>query len=155
MPMTNDRLQQMLNSQRHLQEETYGRQIVGLVGEPLMECVRTNVLALEDELHEALSETGWKPWASSTHMNVESFRSELVDVWHFFMNLMLAAGMSADDLEEGYYAKRSKNVIRQQLGYDGVGGKCPVCHRALDDAGVTCTPTQCGDETRYIEEEDL
>ncbi len=102
--------------------------------------MRLNVLALENEPHEALAETGWKPWATSNHINVERFHGELVDAWHFFMNLMLHSGMTAETLTTLYYAKREINITRQNNGYTGVTEKCPGCKAAYDDPGVKCYP---------------
>ena len=102
--------------------------------------VRDNVLAALDELHEALSEVGWKPWATSRHVNEEQLKGELVDVLHFFVNLCLAARMSSRELTERYFTKNERNHARQAAegGYDGISGKCPGCHRAYDD-GVGCS----------------
>jgi hypothetical protein len=104
-----------------------------LKGEALMESIRNNVLALEDELHEALAETGWKPWASSNHVNREAYKKELVDAWHFFMNLLLAQNITWDEFSAAYELKHARNLERQREGYTGVEGKCPVCKRSFDD----------------------
>jgi len=142
--MTADRMQQMLEMQRDLQLRiNAGKTILDHTPEERMEAIRTNVLALEDELHEALGETGWKPWASSNHVNYDAFYAEMVDAFHFFMNLMLHTGMTMDDLYKGYMAKNAVNHKRQVEGYDGVTTKCPQCRRALDDPTVACTPTEC------------
>lgn len=129
----------MLELQRELQVNSYGKDPAAILdGHERMDFIRWNVLALEDELHEALAETGWKPWAKSQHVNDEAFYGEMVDAWHFFMNLMLVTGMTAEKLEEGYRAKRLKNAARQRDGYDGVSTKCQLCKRALDDDAVGC-----------------
>ena len=132
-------LQKMLNAQRELQIEAYGKDPTLLNGDERADFIRWNMLALNNEiLGEALDETGWKPWATSRHINQQAFHGEMVDGWHFFMNLMLVSGMTADDLERGYYLKRAKNAKRQVDGYDGVAGKCRKCKRALDDDAVQC-----------------
>lgn len=95
-------------------------------------------VALVDELHEALNEIGWKPWASSQHFNQEAVKGELVDAFHFFMNLCMIAQVTPDDLIQGYINKSAKNIQRQEDGYDGVSTKCPGCGRALDDDAVHC-----------------
>lgn len=95
--------------------------------------IKDMTLALTDELHELLAEVGWKPWASSRHVNVESARGELIDAFHFFMNLALALDMDGFLIQEMYHTKRAKNKQRQEEGYDGVSTKCVVCGRALDD----------------------
>jgi hypothetical protein len=129
----------MLEMQNQLQINLFGGIApADLEPEQKIEFIRWNVLALEDELHEGLAETGWKPWASSNHINTEGFHAEMVDAWHFFMNLMLATGMTEADLMIGYAAKRAKNVIRQETDYDGIEGKCRGCGRGLDDDYVAC-----------------
>lgn len=133
----------MLDMQRNLQIDSYGVDPLELKGEELMDWVRWNTLALEDELHEALGETGWKPWATSNHIDKEAFFHEMIDAWHFFMNLMLITGYSAQDFYRAYCEKHNLNAIRQKNGYDGVKGKCKVCGRALDDPHVKCTETHC------------
>lgn len=138
---TPDRLQQLLNSQEDLQINSYGNSPAGLLPEnpeAAIEFIRWNVLALTDELHELLAETGWKPWATSKHVNLTAARGELIDAFHFFMNLALVLNMDGDDLFAGYQAKREKNAKRQADGYDGVSTKCPGCKRALDDDAVGC-----------------
>lgn len=136
------RLTHMLEMQRTLQlMYNEGKSIEEFTPEERMQAIRDNVLALEDELHEALAETGWKPWASSNHLNTEAFKSEMVDAWHFFMNLMLHSGMTANDLYQGYVKKNAKNIQRQADGYDGVTTKCIHCKRAYDDEAVECLPT--------------
>ena len=65
---------------------------------------------------------------------------EMVDAWHFFLNIMLALGAwdqaTIPDVAEvftlGYIEKNAKNLQRQVEGYDGVAGKCPECHREIE-----------------------
>lgn len=138
-----DRLEHMLKTQEHLQATVYGWEFDRLTPEARMAFMRDNMLALMDELHEALGEIGWKPWATSRHMNIEPFISEMVDAWHFFMNLLLATGMYPDEISRLFYSKymekSKRNAERQLEGYDGVSTKCADCKRALDDVGVSCT----------------
>lgn len=127
-------LVQMFNAQRDLQIKAYGKDPSTIVDpEEQVQFIKDMVLAASDELHEFLGEIGWKPWATSRHINTEDAKGELVDLWHFFMNLMLAIGMTPLDLFEGYMEKRGRNIKRQADGYDGVAGKCQSCGRALDD----------------------
>ena len=129
-----DRLQQMYDAQRELQTNTMGIELEALSQEERIQYIKDMVLAISNELQaEVLGEVGWKPWARSRHINEIAYRSEMVDVWHFFMNLMLAVGMTPDELCEGYFTKRGVNVQRQEDGYDGV--KCAGCGRAVDDPG--------------------
>jgi len=129
------------DAQHKLQIESYGSDPVLLEGKEATDFIMWNVVALTDELHEALAEVGWKPWATSRHINRDAYRGELVDAFHFFMNLMMVADITPSELMAEYYKKRQKNADRQAAGYDGVSTKCPGCHRALDDDAVECEQT--------------
>jgi NTP pyrophosphatase (non-canonical NTP hydrolase) len=111
-----------------------------------MAYIREQALALLDEVHEALAETGWKSWATSNHINREAFTGELADVYIFLMNLMLVAGITPTDLLHVVNGKIDKNHKRQDDGYDGVTTKCPACKRAYDDNAVKCTPVHSDPE---------
>jgi hypothetical protein len=135
-----DRLEAMLTLQRDLQRDTYGIDFEKMSDEDRMAYVRNNVLALTDELHEALGETGWKPWATSRHVNEQAYTAELVDAWHFLMNLLLVTGIPPEVLAGLFYTtyvfKRGVNEKRQVEGYDGVKTKCPHCKRDLEEVEV-------------------
>lgn len=140
-----DRLSSMIAHQEKLQREAYGSDLTGPMPDSIrMNLIRTNAFALIAEIIEATDETGWKPWATSNHIRQPAFNGEMVDAWHFFMNLMLLANPGkapaelAHVLYAGYMAKREKNIERQRAGYDGVSTKCPICGRALDDEGTPC-----------------
>jgi hypothetical protein len=141
----------LLQTQRNLQTGSFGFDPVELEGEERTEFIRWNVLALEDELHEMLGEVGWKPWASSRHVNEDPATGELVDALHFFLNLVLACAprgsetvMVAHTLVSKYGAKVSVNAKRQADGYDGVKGKCPRCKRdVLETAVATDEGLEC------------
>lgn len=137
-----NKLERMFEAQRLLQVEAYGKD-PGEITDPIerIQFIKDMHIALTDELHEALAETGWKPWATSQHVNEEAFKGELIDAWHFFMNLCMVVGMGPDELQDRYMAKRQKNIQRQIDGYDGVSTKCPGCGRALDDDAVKCSLT--------------
>lgn len=135
--------QKALDAQHQLQINSFGADPKTLDDESKLEWIRWNMLALMDELHEALAETGWKPWAKSKHVARDAYVSELVDAFHFLMNLMLVVDCDADEFLAKYFEKRGINEARQAAGYDGITGKCPDCKRALDDAAVTCTELGC------------
>lgn len=138
-----DRLGLMLEMQRDLQlGYNNGKRVEDFTDTERMAEIRDNTLSMLSEVFEALAETGWKPWAKSNHINRDAFHGEIVDAWHFLMNLMLHTGMTADDLYAGYVRKNQINRARQANGYDGVSEKCPLCKRAYDDPAVSCTPPQ-------------
>jgi phosphoribosyl-ATP pyrophosphohydrolase len=128
--------------QYRLQEAMNGTHPSRLDTEDAIAYIRNMVLAAEDELHEALQEVGWKPWASSKHINRDGFVSELVDTWQFLMNLAQVVGVTPDEFASKLEAKHRINWQRLK-GYDGVSDKCTNCHRAFDDTHVQCTPNQC------------
>lgn len=116
-------LQEMIDLQAKLQSETYGKDISKLNTREKIEAYRINMMALQDELHESLNEMSWKPWAKAEYFNDDRVQQELVDAWHFFMNLMIISGMDAEKLHLRYLAKRKVNIKRQEDGYDGVSTK--------------------------------
>lgn len=136
-------LQMILDRQRELQKKHYGVDVTTLSDEERAQYIRDMSLALTDELHEALNETGWKPWATSRHVNRQAYLGELIDVLHFWCNLVLITNTNEKELLDMYFAKADKNAKRQLAGYDGVAGKCTTCGRAFDDTAVLCTPIAC------------
>lgn len=136
---------EFLNMQRQLQinmkeaNPTQGGDPYLMEPEELAVFITWNFTALVKELGEALDEVGWKPWASSRHVHYPAGLHEMVDGWHFFLNIMLGMGAWAskppeelgDEFTSYYRIKNAKNLQRQVEGYDGVTGKCPHCKRDL------------------------
>ena len=137
-----NRWEQMWQAQYELQQQIppLGRTPYDLRGEERIQFFKDQILALENELHaEVLGEMGWKPWATSRHFNREAVAHELIDVFHFFLNLCMAAEMGPAEFYRLYMEKNEINRRRQTNGYDGVEGKCKDCGRALDDPQTLCT----------------
>lgn len=128
----------LLIAQGELQRDTYGHDFEKMSDTERIEFIKTNVLALTDELHEALGEVGWKPWTTSRHINEDAYLGELVDAFHFLMNLVLVLGYKEEVISERfvdrYFLKRAVNAQRQNDGYDGVSGKCTGCGRDIYEA---------------------
>lgn len=103
--------------------------------------VRLNVLALTDELHEALQETTWKPWATypdgpdGAFVDRDAYVKELIDALHFLLNLFLVGGASPDEVFDRYVEKNQVNHDRQNRGYVAIREKCGRCHRELEGHG--------------------
>ena len=76
-----ERLSMMLEMQRKLQlvMPPPNRVPADLRGEERATFVTWNMFAIEDELHEAIAEMGWKPWATSRHLNVDAMLKEMID----------------------------------------------------------------------------
>lgn len=143
-----DLLQLLLSHQADAQRRVYGIDPATLSVKERLEYIRWNVLALEDELHEMLAETSWKPWARAEFIHGDKATNELIDALHFLMNLFLVLAPAdtspselAHDLFERYERKRAINAARQRHGYDGVATKCAGCQRALDDPGMVYVNT--------------
>lgn len=141
--MSMDRLDIMFGMQRELQF-IKGHDFPTMTPPEQMAFIEECGLGAITELGEALAETGWKPWASSNHINRPAYLRELVDTWHMLMNLMLVAGLGPDDLYADYIEKNKVNRRRFTEGYDGVTAKCPACKRQYGEPGVQCTPADPG-----------
>jgi dimeric dUTPase (all-alpha-NTP-PPase superfamily) len=136
-----DRLDTMYAMQRELQEKfNGGRVLEDYNEEEHVAELMPNAFAMFAELFEAFKEVGWKSWASSRHINRPAYKAEMVDAFHFFMNMMLHAGMTPQELFDGYLEKNIENNRRADEGYDGVSTKCPVCKAEYTDKGVECSP---------------
>jgi len=127
-----DMLRRVFAAQEHFQS-LLGHDYDAMTEEERVGYLKDQILALLDESHEALNEIGWKPWASSRHINREEFSGELVDILCFLVNLALGVGLSPDDFFRLHEEKALRNIKRQESKYDGVAGKCPGCKRAIDD----------------------
>lgn len=115
-----DRLIEMIHLQAKLQTRYLdGKYPWELRGEERASYIRTHMLALEDELHEALREVGWKPWSKtpSGEMDRDDFLDEMVDAWHFFMNLLIVANCNADEFFSRYLRKNGINHDRIDGNY--------------------------------------
>ena len=78
---------------------------------------KDQTLALIDELLEALRETAWKPWKKQQENNIEKVREELIDAWHFLINLSMLVGMDSNILFNKFCEKNRENFKRQDEGY--------------------------------------
>lgn len=87
--------------------------------------IKEHSIHLNQEINEMLYELPFfKPWKDYSNMSPEAIevafakaRMECIDAWHFFMNIMLALGFSAEEFYEMYLAKNSENHRRQDEGY--------------------------------------
>lgn len=142
--MTSDRLTRMMHDQLKLQE-LLDTNPLRMSEHERIAYIKDNVIALMSEVQEALQEIGWKPWATSRHINTDAAFGELRDAWQFLTNLMFA--VTGDDpealaerLETTLRTKHRINAHRHMTSYDGVAGKCPACMRGLDEITITELP---------------
>lgn len=144
--MMNDMLTRLFWMQRNLQNKSFGFDFAKMTADDRIDYLRLQTLAAINELGEALDEVDWKPWAQVAERKVrrEQFVNELVDVLHFWINMVLAVSgkMSsqeiADEVFTRFALKNRVNAERQVNGYDGRQTKCLHCKAAFDDPDVTC-----------------
>lgn len=117
----------ILKRQLALQIKSFNIDPLELRGEERDNYVAAMSTALLVELGEALQEVSWKPWASGEWLNRDAYIRELIDVLHFWCNLMLIATENPEEILEVYLDKASENAKRQEDGYTGI--KCPSCGR--------------------------
>jgi hypothetical protein len=104
----------------------------------LVEYMRWNMLAIDDELAEMRQAISWKPWQhDAPYADREEIVKEAVDVLHFVANIIVAAGGTDEMLDKFYIEKMERNKERQLKGYKikDQGVKCELCTRAMDDVG--------------------
>ena len=117
-------LKEIMNKQLELQNRL-GTNFAELSDEQRAEFMRNHRGYLEDELAEALYEMPnyklWKDYSNMTedarNMAWQKVRMELIDCLHFFVNLLLCAGMTAEEVHAMYMAKNKENHRRQDSGY--------------------------------------
>lgn len=82
--------------------------------------IRTMVLALVDEAHEALHEVDWKPWKrynKQPKVNIEKFLEETGDILFFIDGMLMTFGLSWDDLMQAVAQKLKVVRDRMATGY--------------------------------------
>ena len=134
-------LKDLYNLQKDIQENVYGYDFEKLQEGNLEDFRRFfdwNFHAISDELREVFDALGgikhgignaaWKPWKkdhdkikdmSFKDMHPEDkkeLKMELIDIQHFLFNMMLACGMTEEELFNFYFSKNEENRRRQNFG---------------------------------------
>ncbi len=71
-------------------------------------------------LHEAVElqrETNWKWWKKETKTDIDKVQEEIIDIWHFVIQVSIEAGLDSKKLIEKYMEKNRENLARQERGY--------------------------------------
>jgi dimeric dUTPase (all-alpha-NTP-PPase superfamily) len=71
-------------------------------------------------LHEAVElqrETSWKWWKKETKTDIDKVQEEIIDIWHFMIQVSIEAGLDSKKLIEKYMEKNRENLARQERGY--------------------------------------
>jgi dimeric dUTPase (all-alpha-NTP-PPase superfamily) len=120
-----DIMQEMLNMQKELEEKTFGYDFDDMTIEERTAYIKEHSIHLNQEINEALYELPYfKPWKNYEGMTVDQtavqlrkYKEELVDAFHFFMAMMIAVDMDAEEMRTMYFAKHQENINRQKRGY--------------------------------------
>ena len=141
-----------LRRTRELQKDVYFINYEEMEGDKpqnirkLVEYMRWNMLAIDDELAEMRQAISWKPWQhDAPYADREEIVKEAVDVLHFVANIIVAAGGTDEMLDKFYIEKMERNKERQLKGYKikDQGVKCELCTRAMDDVGQSRSAGIC------------
>jgi len=71
-------------------------------------------------IHEAVElqrTTNWKWWKKPAPFNQDDAREELVDIWHFLIQVSIELDLTPDDILKEYQRKNEINRQRQNDGY--------------------------------------
>lgn len=123
-----DRLAQMFHHQREMQISHFGADPQELQGEDRKRFVTAMAYSVVNEIVEATNEIAWKPWAATDKLHRDAYIEEIIDAWHFMINMLLVANVSPEEFHMAYFMKAQVNKERQESGYTG-NDKCPECGR--------------------------
>jgi dimeric dUTPase (all-alpha-NTP-PPase superfamily) len=107
-----DKLSEMFELQKQLQQKLGYDDLF-----KNQEFINICSLGLIDEVMESIKCTRWKNWKKNQEFNEEEFKKEVIDVFHFSINLCLAAGLTPDTLYEEFTKKNKINNQRIKEGY--------------------------------------
>ena len=86
--------------------------------------VNQMILAVMEETIETLKKSPYKSplympfgWKSTQVWDEKMFKMELIDIFHFVMNLSLVVGMGPEEFFQVYCDKNKENHDRQDNGY--------------------------------------
>lgn len=116
-----DRLEHMLDIQRTLNDTIKEKR--GLQHIEPMEWMQKYTLAMLSEMAEMLDEVNFKWWKNPKELDSAALKEELVDIFHFYLSMCLAAGLDAEEMYRIYLDKNAENMARQEgksakPGYD-------------------------------------
>ena len=119
-----EELEIMMNMQSTLQKRYYGKCLKELSPELKVKQTKEMILCMLDELMETMERTPWKHWKkySKKDFNIKGeelkeLQMEIIDVWHFFMNLCELWNLDAKTFFNMYVAKNKENFDRFKRGY--------------------------------------
>lgn len=120
-----NKLEVMMNMQKEFQKKV-GFDFDQMDEKEKSSYIKEMILWTIDEMGEALHELKYaKHWSNKydtwsedvTEYKLSMFKDEMVDAFHFFMNVLLATGMDSEELFKRYLIKNKINIDRQNTGY--------------------------------------
>jgi dimeric dUTPase (all-alpha-NTP-PPase superfamily) len=109
-----DNLNLLFELQQSLQKK-HGHHFDKMTIEEKENYTKDHVLYLLEETHELLREINFKTYKKTRKpIIMDNIKDELVDILHFYVNLCLVWGVSADQIVEVFKQKNAKNVQRLQ-----------------------------------------
>jgi dimeric dUTPase (all-alpha-NTP-PPase superfamily) len=118
-----DKLTDLFVKQRHLMQKLnvpFAQTPVDFIKNEtiLTDTFKEYLMALIGELTEVLQELNWKPWKKTRkQVDLEKFHTEIVDCWHFLLELSIIAGLDSSKIYNLYLNKNQVNLSRQSSGY--------------------------------------
>jgi len=114
-----DKLSQIVEMQKALMQRLGVQVLEDKKNDALIqEQTKDLLFAICCELGEAGDEINWKPWKRTVKpVNFDLLQTELIDIFHFTMELMIMWGMNAEMIFEAYENKMAENQARQDRGY--------------------------------------
>lgn len=83
----------------------------------VQEDICKNAFDVVKELSEAVNQMGKRWKQTPSPINEEEFREELADVWHFWIQLHIVAGIDPITVFKEYFRKSLVNEHRRESGY--------------------------------------
>lgn len=109
-----NKLQMLFNLQKNLQKRLNGVDLPDLCPQH----IPMTVTSINAEVGEILEEyQGWKDWKDDVTFDSWNLLYEVVDLWHFIINLTLYLGFDANDVFEAFCKKNQINHERQNSDY--------------------------------------
>ena len=113
---TGDMLADIFARQADLAEYYHTMRPDGFYSWPPRDRCTTGTRAIVHECCELDNELNWKPWKNGPDLssNRQERLFEMADIFHFFVQLALDQGFSAEEIYAAYVAKNEENRRRQQ-----------------------------------------
>jgi dimeric dUTPase (all-alpha-NTP-PPase superfamily) len=122
--MENDKLDRMFEIQHKAQESRGTWEKIKGSESMKQQFINQMLLACQEEVVEIMRETAYKNpeyvpfgWKQKQVWNEENYKNEIIDLWHFVMNLYMSVGGTSEDFYKRYLEKNKENLERWSNGY--------------------------------------